>query len=147
MPTLQNREFGIVQLNGQNITEALLREGLVKFREESSKREDADQVLLAAYQAAETQARVEGKGLWGDSEAHKIHVSQETLTDMKGFLSKHEKKKMNAIIEQVRSGDILRVRLMISDKDHQFLNLLIAGIKTPTSTRTTLINKISTSPV
>jgi len=36
-----------------------------------------------------------------------------------------------AIVEQVRDGTQLRVRLILDDSNHQFINLVIAGAKSP----------------
>ena len=36
-----------------------------------------------------------------------------------------------AIVEQVRDGSTLRVRLLLPDGDHQFVNLTLAGVKSP----------------
>lgn len=36
-----------------------------------------------------------------------------------------------AIVEQVRDGTQLRVRLLLDDNSHQFINLVVAGAKSP----------------
>lgn len=36
-----------------------------------------------------------------------------------------------AIVEQVRDGTLLRVRLLLDEHTHQFINLQIAGAKSP----------------
>ena len=36
-----------------------------------------------------------------------------------------------AIVEQVRDGSTLRVRLLLPDGDHQFVNLTLAGVRSP----------------
>lgn len=36
-----------------------------------------------------------------------------------------------AIVEQVRDGTQLRVRLILDDSNHQFINLVVAGAKSP----------------
>jgi staphylococcal nuclease domain-containing protein 1 len=38
---------------------------------------------------------------------------------------------MTAIVEQVRDGTQLRVRLILDDSTHQFINLVVAGAKSP----------------
>lgn len=41
-----------------------------------------------------------------------------------------------AIVENVRDGSTVRVRLLLSDSEHQFVNVAMAGVRTPrTSTR------------
>lgn len=36
-----------------------------------------------------------------------------------------------AIVEQVRDGSMLRVRLLLPDGDHQYVNLNLAGVRSP----------------
>lgn len=132
IPTTQ-REFGLVKLNGQDIAESLLREGLIKFREESTKREDAEKLTLETYQVCEAQARSENKGLWAQN-PFVVSASHDN-PEPKSFLAKHQGKPIHAIIEQVRAGDVVRARLMLEPNDHQYLNLLIGGIKCPASNK------------
>lgn len=41
-----------------------------------------------------------------------------------------------AIVENVRDGSTVRVRLLLSDSEHQFVNVAMAGVRTPrTSTK------------
>ncbi|CCG81790.1 putative Transcription factor [Taphrina deformans PYCC 5710] len=133
IPTTQ-REFGQVKLNGQDIAEPMLREGLIKYREESSKREDADKTTLETYQLLDAQARSESKGLWAASPLV-IEASQET-PDTDSFLKSYKGKKIDAVIEQVRAGDNIRARLLLEPAKHQYLNLLVAGIKCPNLAKT-----------
>lgn len=129
------REFGIVRFNGKDVNELLLREGLIKFREESNKRENVDNTLLEMYQIQETQARSEGKGLWAHNLVS-IDAGYDTPADLKNFLSTYQNKSILAVVEQVRAGDIIRARLLLEPTKHQHLNLLIAGIKCPATNKT-----------
>lgn len=36
-----------------------------------------------------------------------------------------------AIVENVRDGSTVRVRLLLSDSEHQLLNVAMAGVRTP----------------
>ena len=38
---------------------------------------------------------------------------------------------MLAIVESVRDGSTLRVRLLMPDGDHQFVNIALAGVRCP----------------
>lgn len=51
--------------------------------------------------------------------------------DAHAFINEHKGKDINAIVEQVRDGTQLRVRLLLDDTNHQFVNLVIAGAKSP----------------
>lgn len=134
IPTTQ-REFGQVKIGQQDVSESMLREGLIRYREESSKREDADNTTLEMYQVLEAQARSEYKGLWAQSPGS-ITATYDSPSDSKSFLSEYKGKPIEAVIEQVRAGDLLRARVLVETTRHQYLNLLIAGIKCPSSAKT-----------
>lgn len=51
--------------------------------------------------------------------------------DAHAFINEYKGKDINAIVEQVRDGSQLRVRLLLDDTNHQFVNLVIAGAKSP----------------
>lgn len=128
------REFGVVRLNGKDVNELLLRDGLIQFREESIKREDVDNTTLEVYQIQEAQARSEFKGLWA-KEPLVIHTSYDTPEEPKNFLASHQGKQIEAVIEQVKAGDLVRTRLILEPSKHQYVNLLLAGIKCPASAK------------
>lgn len=51
--------------------------------------------------------------------------------DAHAFINEHKGKDISAIVEQVRDGTQLRVRLLLDDTHHQFVNLVVAGAKSP----------------
>lgn len=51
--------------------------------------------------------------------------------DSQGFISEWKGKPIDAIVEQVRDGTTLRVRLLLSSDMHQFINIALAGARSP----------------
>lgn len=51
--------------------------------------------------------------------------------DSQGFMNEHKAKPIEAIVEQVRDGTTLRVRLLLSEELHQFINIALAGARSP----------------
>ena len=52
-------------------------------------------------------------------------------SDPQAFIEEHKGKDIDAIVEQVRDGTQIRVRLLLDDQNHQFINLVLAGAKSP----------------
>lgn len=78
----------------------------------------------------EQEAKTAKKGLWKEGiTAHNVSYQ---LDDAPGFVLKHKNYPIDAIVEQVRDGSTLRIRLLIDAKNHQFANVMLAGIRCPT---------------
>lgn len=52
-------------------------------------------------------------------------------TDSQGFMNEWKGKPIEAIVEQVRDGTNLRVRLLLSNDLHQLINIALAGARSP----------------
>ena len=52
-------------------------------------------------------------------------------SDSQGFMTLWKGKPTRGIVESVRDGSTLRVRLLLSNEEHQFVNLALAGVKCP----------------
>jgi len=52
-------------------------------------------------------------------------------SDSQGFMNEWKGKPVDSIVEQVREGSTLRVRMILSDDTHQFVNVALAGVRTP----------------
>lgn len=50
--------------------------------------------------------------------------------DSQAFLTEYKGKQLDAIVEQVRDGTTLRVRLLL-DGEHQMANIALAGVRSP----------------
>ncbi|CCX05601.1 hypothetical protein FPQ18DRAFT_144912 [Pyronema domesticum] len=135
-----NREYGVIVLeDGRNLAEVLVHEGMVKVREDSGKRGgDADSeegILLQKLQIYEEQARDAEKGVWSKDEDGRVEAIYENPTNPTSFLEMFKGKEIDAIIERVISGDRFSIRLILEPKKHQYILLLLAGVRTPQSTR------------
>lgn len=51
--------------------------------------------------------------------------------DPQAFLKEWKDQMIDAIVEQVRDGSTLRVRLLLSDALHQIISITLAGVKCP----------------
>uniref|UniRef100_A0A8C3V4X9 Staphylococcal nuclease domain-containing protein n=1 Tax=Catharus ustulatus TaxID=91951 RepID=A0A8C3V4X9_CATUS len=111
--TPQGREYGMVYLgkdtSGENIAESLVAEGLAS-RREGIRANNPEQSRLAEL---EEQARSAKKGMW--SEGTGSHT-----------------KPVNAIIEHVRDGSVVRALLL---PDYYLVTVMLSGIKCPTFKR------------
>ena len=129
------RQYGAVKVAGQDISSTLLQEGWAKVRDEAGKKDDSDQSLLELYRSQEALARSEAKGLWA-TDSPLIEANYDNPADVRAFLAEYQGKALDAVIEQVRAGDSVRARIILSPRKHQYLTILIAGIKAPSSGRT-----------
>ena len=67
---------------------------------------------------------VRGAKLHGLSSNQQRTVSFQMLSDPQAFIAEHKDKDIDALVEQVRDGTQLRVRLLLDDGNHQFVNLV-----------------------
>ncbi|KAL7409726.1 transcription factor [Mrakia frigida] len=132
----QDREYGIATIPGltptsppRDIASLVVEAGWAKVREATSTNEQAPEtVRKAALKALETSASSSSLGLWGGQEVQRT-VSY--MSDSQALLQEWKGKPIDAIVESVRDGSTLRVRLLLSNSEHQFITLSIAGIKAP----------------
>lgn len=139
-------EFGLVYIAGVDLAKAMVESGWAKVKE--SKDENDRKSMLQQF---ESQAKDAKKGLW-DSDAavsffsrlmalearpnfltylQPIETSYTPPSDMQHFVSSHKGKDVDGLVEQVQSGALLRVRLMIEPTKHQVVNVQMAGIRAP----------------
>jgi len=131
------REYGSAVLqDGTEIPEASIKAGWLKIREDAGRKDDSEEILerLDKLKALEAQAKNESMGL---------HVGTggviEVQNDLGGpeFMTQWKGKTVDGIVERVISGDRLLVRLLLTEKKHWQVMTLIAGIRTPSTERTT----------
>ncbi|BEI99776.1 hypothetical protein CcaverHIS631_0408190 [Cutaneotrichosporon cavernicola] len=82
-----------------------------------------------ALKEAEGRAQAENRGLWA-AQPDQLTVAFSMPSDPHAFIAEHAGE-IDAIVEQVRDGTQLRVRLMLDENHHQIINLVIAGAKSP----------------
>ncbi|KAJ6651550.1 hypothetical protein lerEdw1_020885 [Lerista edwardsae] len=131
--TGQGREYGMVYLGkdttGENIAESLVAEGLAS-RREGIRANNPEQSRLAEL---EEQARIAKKGMWSDGTGSAtIRDLKYTIENPRHFVDSMHQKPVNAIIEHVRDGSMVRALLL---PDYYLVTVMLSGIKCPTFKR------------
>ncbi|KAM5302432.1 staphylococcal nuclease domain-containing protein 1 [Glossophaga mutica] len=131
--TQQGREYGMIYLgkdtNGENIAESLVAEGLAT-RREGMRANNPEQNRLSE---CEEQAKAAKKGMWSDGNgSHTIRDLKYTIENPRHFVDSHHQKPVNAIIEHVRDGSVVRALLL---PDYYLVTVMLSGIKCPTFRR------------
>ncbi|KAJ9634300.1 hypothetical protein H2204_006377 [Knufia peltigerae] len=135
IPTTK-REYGRVKLpTGVELPDLIVQEGWAKVREDAGKKEDDENALayLDKLRTLEGEAKSEGKGVWGKG-GH-IETSSE-VADPNALVEQYKGKKIDAVIERVLTGDRLIARVMLTPTKHVQTMLVMAGIRTPATKRT-----------
>ncbi|XP_012644577.1 staphylococcal nuclease domain-containing protein 1 [Microcebus murinus] len=131
--TPQGREYGMIYLgkdtNGENIAESLVAEGLAT-RREGMRANNPEQNRLSE---CEEQAKAAKKGMWSEGNgSHTIRDLKYTIENPRHFVDSHHQKPVNAIIEHVRDGSVVRALLL---PDYYLVTVMLSGIKCPTFRR------------
>ena len=131
------REYGRVTLpNGPSFPERVVAEGWAKLRDDAGKKEESEDAVayLETLRNLEISAKNASIGVWGAS-GGRIETSYE-VTDPGALVEEHKGKQLDAIIEKVLTGDRLIVRLLVSSERHIQTILVVAGVRTPSTKRT-----------
>ncbi|XP_063304417.1 staphylococcal nuclease domain-containing protein 1 [Pelobates fuscus] len=131
--TPQGREYGMVYLgkdtSGENIAESLVAEGLAS-RREGVRATTPEQNRLVEI---EEQARAAKKGVWSDGTGSQtIRDLKYTIENSRHFVDSMHQKPVNAVIEHVRDGSVVRALLL---PDYYLVTVMLSGIKCPTFKR------------
>ncbi|KAG3277744.1 staphylococcal nuclease domain-containing protein 1 [Ictidomys tridecemlineatus] len=131
--TPQGREYGMIYLGkdttGENIAESLVAEGLAT-RREGMRANNPEQSRLSE---CEEQAKAAKKGMWSEGNgSHTIRDLKYTIENPRHFVDSHHQKPVNAIIEHVRDGSVVRALLL---PDYYLVTVMLSGIKCPTFRR------------
>ncbi|KAG8576651.1 hypothetical protein GDO81_009920, partial [Engystomops pustulosus] len=129
----EERYYGTVYLGkdatGENIAESLLAEGLAS-RREGARTTTPEQIRLAEI---EEQARSSKKGIWSEGTgSHTIRDMKYIIENTRHFVDSSHQKPVNAIIEHVRDGSVVRALLL---PDYYIVTVMLSGIKCPTFKR------------
>ncbi|KAJ7647235.1 hypothetical protein FB45DRAFT_892832 [Roridomyces roridus] len=119
------RDFGNAEIAGVSLTTELLRAGWAKLKD--VKREPTEEDLRK--RELESEAKSAGRGLWNPHGPQARAVHHTMPTDSYAFVSEWKGKSIDAIVEQVRDGSTLRVRLLMPDGEHQIVNIALAGVR------------------
>ncbi|GBE81492.1 Staphylococcal nuclease domain-containing protein [Sparassis crispa] len=119
------RDLGSAEINGQDLASELLRNGWVRLKELKHDPTEEDM----RKRDLENEAKAAGKGLWNPHgpKARTVHYAMPA--DSQEFISEWKGHSFDAIVEQVKDGSTLRVRLFMPEGDHQLVNIALAGVK------------------
>ncbi|KAJ9122184.1 hypothetical protein QFC24_004414 [Naganishia onofrii] len=140
-----DREYGIIKMaplqpggQPQDVAMVVVANGWAKVREGGGEGEELIRRLGAdeakrreGLRAAEAEAQAAGKGMWVEGGEPQRTVHFQMPTDSQAFIDQYKGKEIDAIVEQVRDGSSIRVRLLLDDGSHQYINLALAGVKSP----------------
>ncbi|XP_073951545.1 staphylococcal nuclease domain-containing protein 1 [Choristoneura fumiferana] len=127
-PNSATREYGYVwtgkdPTKDENVTEALLAEGLAKVREGGRNIPQLKHLV-----EIEDAAKSQNKGIWGSAaNEHKRDIKW-TIDNPKQFVNKYNGQPIKAIIEYVRDGSTCRLCLL---PDFHQITLMLSGIRCP----------------
>lgn len=128
-PANSNREYGMVWLgkddSGENMVEAMVREGLVTVRREGRQPPE----MLQKLSELEDQAKAAGRGKWSQvPPSEKVRHIKWTQNNPAHLVEVYGGKPVKAIIEHVRDGSTVRAFLL---PEFHYITLMIAGIRCP----------------
>ncbi|KAI9533567.1 nuclease domain-containing protein [Dissostichus eleginoides] len=132
--TALGREYGIVYLGrdttGENLADSLVNEGLATVRREGIRGNNPDQARLCEL---EDQSRASKKGLWSEGGGtQSVRDLKYTIENPRNFVDSLHQKPINAIIEHVRDGSVVRALLL---PDYYLVTVMLSGVKCPTFKR------------
>ncbi|KAI0093340.1 transcription factor [Irpex rosettiformis] len=121
------RAIGSVEISGVDVASELLKAGWAKLKDIKREPTEAD----LKKRDLEAEAKAAGKGVWNPHgpKAHAVHYAMPT--DSQAFIAEWKGKPIDAIVEQVKDGSTLRVRLLLPEGDHQLVNITLAGVRSP----------------
>ncbi|KAJ7076400.1 hypothetical protein B0H15DRAFT_925222 [Mycena belliarum] len=119
------RDFGTAEIAGHDLATELLKNGWAKLKD--IKRDPTEEDLRK--RDLESEAKSTGQGLWHAHGPQARAVYHTMPTDSQAFVSEWKGKSLDAIVEQVRDGTTLRVRLLMPDGEHQIVNIALAGVR------------------
>ncbi|KAG6879666.1 hypothetical protein C0992_013202 [Termitomyces sp. T32_za158] len=121
------RDLGNAEVGGVDLTTELLKNGWAKLKE--IKREPTEEDIKK--RELENEAKAAGRGLWNPHGPQAREVHHTMPEDSQAFIAEWKGKSLDAIVEYVKDGTTLRVRLLLPDGEHQIVNIALAGVRSP----------------
>lgn len=103
----------------------MVESGWAKVKESKDDSDRKNQLL-----ELESRAREAKRGLWADG-LEPVLTSYAPPSDLKSFIQTYKGKDVEALIEQVSNGSLLRIRMVLEPTQHQVVTLQMAGIRAP----------------
>lgn len=133
--TAGNRSYGEIWLKEENLRYTIVEQGWtdISYKVKEGREPREEDLHLQALKDA---AKAAGKGIWNPNDKNAVprvnyreSERGQVSSDLFDFFEKMKNKPLEGIVEQVRSGSTLRIRLV---KTHDNILLLLAGIRAPT---------------
>ncbi|CEH17477.1 Transcriptional coactivator p100 [Ceraceosorus bombacis] len=119
-----------------NVSHKVLAAGYAKVHDSNTRRntsstpEEEEQGGWKSIQRkVQEEAQANANGLWGPDDLLRVHYNMPV--DSASFLAEWKGKEIDSVVEQVRDGSMIRVRLFLGARHHQIINLSLAGVKAP----------------
>lgn len=119
-----------------NVAHEVLAAGWAKVHDSGSRRnanatpeEEEEGGWKALQRRVQEEAQTAQLGLWGPDDLLKVDWTMPS--DSAAFLAEQKGREIDAVVEQVKDGSMMRVRLFLTPRHHQFINLSLAGVKAP----------------
>jgi hypothetical protein len=122
-----SRDIGAAELAGRDIASEVLKNGWAKLKELKRDREPTEEDTRK--KELEAEARSAGLGVWNPHGQTARAVHHTMPVDSAAFMAEWKGKPLDGIVEQVKDGSTLRVRLFLPEGDHQVVNLALAGVR------------------
>ncbi|OBZ67115.1 Nuclease domain-containing protein 1 [Grifola frondosa] len=119
------RDIGSAEIGGVDLASELLKNGWAKLKE--LKREPTEDDVRK--RELENEARAAGRGVWNPHGPQARAVHYLMPTDSQAFIAEWKGHLLDGIVEQVKDGSTLRIRLLMPDGEHQFVNIALAGVR------------------
>ncbi|CAE6420718.1 unnamed protein product [Rhizoctonia solani] len=120
-------DFGHAEIGGKDVATEVLRAGFAKCKEIKREPTEDDN----RRKELEAEARNNLVGMWNPQGPKNHNVQYSMPADSAAFVNEWKGKYIDAIVEQVREGSTLRVRLLMPEDQHQFANISLAGVRCP----------------
>ena len=131
VPTLNNREFGTITLNGESLNRLVVKEGWARVRTPRQGNEAEVSPEIEELQRLEAEAIAEKKGVHageGGNGSMREGVQWGPEVNSQAVLEKIKGKPTKMVIEYVRDGASFRA---ILPDTHTYINLSLAGVAAP----------------
>ncbi|KAI0029095.1 hypothetical protein K488DRAFT_80365 [Vararia minispora EC-137] len=124
-----SRDLGSAEVGGQDLATELLRAGWARMKDAPGKREPTEDEVRK--RDLETEARGAGRGIWNPHGPKSRQVVYTMPLDSSAFMTEWKGKILDGIVEAVKDGSTFRIRLIMPEGEHQFINLALAGVRAP----------------
>ncbi|KAF9237524.1 hypothetical protein BU15DRAFT_88689 [Melanogaster broomeanus] len=119
------RDVGTAEIGGLDVASEMLKTGWAKVKD--LKREPTEDDTRK--RELEAGAKAAGKGSWNPHGPQARTVHHTMPQDSQVFVSEWKGKPIDALVEHVRDGSTLRVRLFMPDGEHRMINIALAGVR------------------